>query len=44
MRTAPFIRWHVLAVVLVAAAALVAWVGYGDRELALVLADLGLCR
>ena len=44
MRTAPLTRWHVLAVALAIAGALVAWIGYGDGELALVLADLGLCR
>jgi hypothetical protein len=44
MTPAPLTRWHVLAVVLLAAAALVVWLGYGNRELALQLANLGLCR
>lgn len=44
MTAAPLTRWHVLAVALIAAAALMAWLGYTDRELAIRLADLGLCR
>jgi hypothetical protein len=44
MRSAIASRWHVLAIALLAAAALIALVGYADRELALQLADLALCR
>jgi hypothetical protein len=44
MTPAPLTRWHVLAIALLVAAALVLVVGYGNRELALQLADLGLCR
>jgi hypothetical protein len=44
VRTTPLTRWHVVAIALLAAAALVAWVGYGNRELALQFGDLRLCR
>lgn len=44
MSTATLTRWHVLAIALLAVAALIAWLGYADRELAIRLADLGLCR